>query len=56
LNIVDRGEFSSKNNEEKNPRLGENQAVDGGLFKGTILDVKIDLVMTQEMKKRMDIA
>jgi hypothetical protein len=35
---------------------GENQAVGGGFFKGTILDVKMDLVAAQEMKQRMEIA
>jgi len=39
INIVDQGASSSKKNEEKKPRSGENQAIGGGLFKGTISDV-----------------
>jgi hypothetical protein len=40
----------------QNPRPGENQAVGGGFFKGTIPDVKTDPVASQEMKQRIEIA
>jgi hypothetical protein len=56
LNITDQGASSSKNNEEKKPLLGEKQAVSGGFFKGTILDVKTNPVASQETKKRIEIA
>jgi len=56
LNISEQGTSISKKNEEKNSWPSENQEVGGGLFKGTIPNVKTDPVATREMKQRMEIS
>lgn len=47
LSINDQGAYSSRKNEEQKLRSSQNQATGGGFFKGTIADVKVDLVATQ---------
>jgi hypothetical protein len=56
LNIDNQGASSSRKNEEFKPRVAQNQMVGGGFFKGTIPDVKVDPVVVQETKKRIEIA
>jgi hypothetical protein len=56
LNIDDQGASSSRKNEEKNSWSIQNQATEGVFFKGTIPDVKVDPVVAQETKKRIEIA
>jgi hypothetical protein len=56
LNIYDQGASSSRKNKEFKPRVTQNQMVGGGFFKGTILDVKVDPVVVQEIKQRIEIA
>ena len=56
LNIDNQGASSSRKNDEFRYRVAQNQMVGGGLFKGTIPDVKVDPVATQETKQRIEIA
>jgi hypothetical protein len=50
LNIDDKRASSSRKNEEQKSRSIQNQTIGGGFFKGTIPDVKVDPVATQETK------
>jgi hypothetical protein len=54
LSIDNQGASSSRNNEEPKPRTTQKSG--GVLFKGTILDVKVDPVAAQETKQIIEIA
>jgi hypothetical protein len=56
LNIDDQGASISRRNEEQKTLPTQNQTIGGGFFKGTIPDVKVDLVAAQETKQRIEIA
>jgi hypothetical protein len=56
LSIDNQGVSSSRKNEEFKPRPAHNQTTRGGFFKGTVPDVKVDLVAVQETKQRIEIA
>jgi hypothetical protein len=56
LSINNQGASSSRKSEEFKPRPSQNQTIGGGFFKGTIPNVKVDHVATQETKKRIKIA
>jgi hypothetical protein len=55
LNIDDQGASSSIRKEEQKSRPTQNQTIGGGFFKGTIPDVKVDPIATQETKQRIEI-
>jgi len=52
----DQGASSSRNNEEFKTRWAQNQTMGGLFFKGTIPNVKVDPMVAQETKKRIEIA
>jgi len=51
LNIDNQGASSSRKNEEFKAQVAHNQTTGGGFFKGTIPDIKFDLVATHETKQ-----
>jgi hypothetical protein len=55
LSIDNQGASSSIKNKEFKPRPTQNKIIGGGIFKGTIPDVKVDPVATQETKQRIEI-
>jgi len=56
LAIFDKGASSSKKNEDQRTRHLINRGFGGGLFKGTIPNVKIDPITAQETKQKIEIA
>jgi hypothetical protein len=57
LSVDNKGASSSRKNEEFKPQLTQNQTIGGGFFKGiTIPNVKVDPIVAQETKKRIEIS
>jgi hypothetical protein len=55
LSIYNQGASSSRKNKKFKPRPAQNKIIGGGFFKGSIPDVKVDHVVGQETKKRIEI-
>jgi hypothetical protein len=56
LSIDNQGASNSRKNKEFKHQVAQSQMEGGGFFKGTIPDMKVDPVETQETKQRIEIA
>jgi hypothetical protein len=56
LTISDQGASSSRRIEDQRNRNTETQGTGGGMFRGTIPNLRNDPELAQEMKQRMEIA